>query len=164
MINYKLMTETKQIRKRLAKHLEGGEAFMSVTDMLKKVSFEDINTRPANLPYSFYELFFHVTFTQKDIVKFTCSDDYTEPKWPDFYWPKEKICKSVEQWETLKAEYTTDRERLKNFLLNEENQLLQPVKNGKDEQTLLREVTLVIEHTAYHAGQMLVILRLLNLH
>ena len=164
MINYKLMTETKQIRKRLAKHLEGSEAFMSVTDMLKKVSFEDINTRPANLPYSFYELFFHVTFTQKDIVKFTCSDDYTEPKWPDFYWPKEKICKSVEQWETLKAEYTTDRERLKNFLLDEENQLLQPVKNGKDEQTLLREVTLVIEHTAYHAGQMLVILRLLNLH
>ena len=35
-----------------------------------------------------------------------------------------------------------------------------PKKNGKDEQTLLREVMLVIEHTAYHTGQMLVLLRL----
>lgn len=158
------MSNEKQIRERLSKHLEGGEAYMSVVEMLKKISFEDINTRPANLPYSFYELFFHVTFTQKDIVKFTCSDDYTEPKWPDYYWPKEKTCKNADEWETLKAEYTTDRERLNNFLLNEENKLNEAVKNGKDEQTLLREIILVIEHTSYHAGQMLIILRLLNLH
>ncbi|MCZ4318701.1 DinB family protein [Aequorivita viscosa] len=158
------MSEEIKIRERLAKHLEGGEAFMPVVDMLEKISFEDINTRPANLPYSFYELFYHIVFTQKDIVKFTCSHDYTEPKWPDFYWPKEKTCRSAEEWKTLKAEYITDRERLKNFVLNEENKLTQPVKNGKGEQTLLREIILVTEHTAYHAGQMLIILRLLNLH
>ncbi|TXD71907.1 DinB family protein [Aequorivita antarctica] len=137
---------------------------MSVTEMLKKISFEDINTRPGNLPYSIYELFYHIVFAQKDIVKYTCSDDYTEPKWPDYYWPKEKICRSAVEWETLKAEYTTDRERLKIFLLKEENKLMQPVKNGKGEQTLLRETMLVIEHNAYHTGQMMVILRLLNLH
>ena len=158
------MSDEKQIRERLAKHLDSGEAFMPVTEMLKKISFEDINMRPGNLPYSLYELFYHVVFTQKDIVKFTCSDDYTEPKWPDYYWPKEKICKQQAEWETLKAEYITDRERLKNFLLDEENKLTQPVKNGKNEQTLLREVMLVIEHTAYHTSQMLVLLRLLNLH
>ncbi len=158
------MSEENHIRERLARHLDGGEAFMPVTEILKKISFEDINTRPANLPYSFYELFFHVTFTQKDIVKFTCSNDYTSPKWPDFYWPKEKTCKTEEDWKDIKAEYLTDRERLKKFLLNEENKLTQSVKNGKDEQTLLREILLVIEHTAYHTGQMLVVLRLLNLH
>ncbi len=158
------MSDEKLIRERLAKHLDGGEAFMPIVEMLKKISFEDINTRPANLPYSFYELFFHTVFTQKDIVKFCCSEDYIEPKWPDFYWPKEKICKSAEEWETLKAEYFTDRERLKNFLLDENNPLAQPVMNGKDEQTLLREILIVIEHTAYHSGQMLVVMRLLNIH
>jgi uncharacterized damage-inducible protein DinB len=158
------MSEINQIRDRLAKHLNGGEAFIPVSEMLKRISFEDINTRPANLPYSFYELLFHVTFTQKDIVKFTCSNDYTKPRWPDFYWPKEKICKNEEAWEDLKAEYFTDRERLKNFVLDEENNLTEAVRNGKGEQTLLREIVLVIEHTAYHSGQMLVILRLLNLH
>lgn len=158
------MYEEGKIRDRLSKHLEGGEAFLPVTEMLKKISFEEINTRPAYLPYSFYEVFFHLTFTQKDIVKFSCSDDYIESKWPDFYWPKEKICKSIEDWETLKAEYITDRNRFKNFLLNEENNLTLPVKNGNGEQTLLREVMLVIEHTAYHSGQLLVIMRLLKLY
>ncbi|WP_026451939.1 DinB family protein [Aequorivita capsosiphonis] len=158
------MSEEKFIREQLVKPLEGGEAFMPLTEMLKKISFEDINTRPDNLPYSLYELFFHIVFTQKDIVKFTCSDDYTEPKWPDYYWPKEKICRNEEEWETLNAEYLTDRERIKTFLLNKENKLTKPVKNGKDEQTLLREVTLLIEHTAYHTGQMLILMRLLNLH
>ncbi len=156
------MSEQEQIREQLARHLDGGEAFMPVEKMLQKISFEDINIRPANLPYSFYELFFHITFAQKDIVKFTCSEDYTEPKWPDYYWPKEKKCKSEDDWENLKAEYATDRERLKSFLLNNTNGLTKPVKNGKEKQTLLREILLVIEHTAYHTGQMLVILRLLN--
>ncbi len=158
------MSETKLIKERLSKHLYGGEAFMPLIDMLKIISFEDVNTRPSNLPYSFYELFYHVVFAQKDIVKFTCSDDYTEPKWPDYYWPKEKICRCEEEWINLKVEFLTDRERLKNFMINDENSLTQTVKNGKDEQTLLREILLVIEHTAYHTGQMMIILRLLNLH
>lgn len=158
------MSEEIKIREQLAKHLDGGEAFMPLTIMLKKISFEDINTRLDNLPYSLYELFFHIVFTQKNIVKFTCSNDYTEPKWPDYYWPKEKICRQEEEWETLKVEYIIDRDRLKNFLLNEENKLAEAVKNGKGAQTLLREVTLLIEHTAYHTGQMLILLRLLNLH
>ena len=158
------MSKNSLIRKRLAKHLEGGEAFMPVTEMLTKISFEEINTRVSNLPYSFYELFFHIVFTQKDIVKFTCSNDYSKPKWPDYYWPKEKVCRNKEDWESLKAEYLTDRERLINFLKDKNNSLTLPVKNGKDQQTLLREILLVIEHSAYHNGQMMVILRMLNLH
>lgn len=158
------MSEERNIRERLVKHLNGGEAFIPITKMLELISFEDINTRPSNLPYSFYELFFHITFTQKDIVKFTCSEDYTKPKWPEYYWPREKVCRSKEDWDSLKAEYTTDRERLKDFILDESNNLSKAVKNGKDEQTLLRETLLVIEHTAYHTGQMMVLLRLLNLH
>lgn len=158
------MTPDMILRKRLAKQLEGGEAFMPIFEVLKKITFEDLNTRPYNLPYSFYELFFHIAFTQKDIVKFTCSDDYTAPKWPDYYWPKEKKCKNRQDWENLKLDFFTDRERLKNFILDENNALDKPVKNGKDEQTLVREILLVIEHSAYHTGQLLIVLRLLNLH
>lgn len=158
------MDSNEIIRNRLAKHLEGGEAFMSIKEMLRQIPFSDINFRPENLPYSFYELFYHITYTQKDILDFTTKDSYQEHKWPDNYWPKEKKCKNEGEWKTLQAEYFDGRNRLKNFLLNFENDLTKPVKNGKDEQTLLREILLVIEHTAYHTGQMLIILRLLNLH
>lgn len=152
------------IRDQIAKHLEGGEAFMPIEKVLEKIDFDAVNTRPSDLPYSFYEVFFHIVFTQKDIVKFTCSDDYTKPKWPDYYWPKDKICRSREDWENLKAEYFTDRKRLKNFLLDESNLLDKAVKNSDENQTLIRELLLVIEHSAYHTGQLVVILRLLNLH
>lgn len=158
------MTTDRNIRKRLAQQLEGGEVSLPIEKVLEKISFEELNTRPYNLPYSFYELFYHIVFTQKDIVKFTCSDDYTTPKWPDYYWPKEKTCRSRDIWENLKADYQIDRKRLIDFVLDEANPLDQPVKNGKGEQTLLREVLLVIEHTAYHNGQLIALLRLLNLH
>lgn len=154
----------KIIRDQIAKHLEGGEAFMPIEKVLDKIDFDAVNRRPFDLPYSFYEVFFHIVFAQKDIVKFTCSDDYTKPKWPDYYWPKDKICRSREDWESLKAEYFTDRERLKKFLLDESNPLDKTVKNGDDKQTLIRELLLVIEHSAYHTGQLVIILRLLNLH
>ena len=67
------MSENKLIRERLAKHLDGGEAFMNLDKMLNEISFEKINIRPANLPYSFFELFYHITFTQKDILDFCAS-------------------------------------------------------------------------------------------
>lgn len=137
---------------------------MPIEKVIEKIDFDTINTRPFDLPYSFYEVFFHIVFAQKDIVKFTCSDDYTKPKWPDYYWPKDKICRSRDDWDNLKAEYFSDRTRLKQFLLDETNPLDQAVKNGKDDQTLFRELLLVIEHSAYHTGQLVVILRLLNLH
>lgn len=137
---------------------------MPIEKVIEKIDFDTINTRPFDLPYSFYEVFFHIVFAQKDIVKFTCSDDYTKPKWPDYYWSKDKICRSRDDWDNLKAEYFSDRARLKQFLLDETNPLDQAVKNGKDDQTLIRELLLVIEHSAYHTGQLVVILRLLNLH
>ncbi|NLN25105.1 MAG: DinB family protein [Bacteroidetes bacterium] len=152
------------VKKQLLKHLDGGEAFMPVSHMLNKISFDSINIRPAGLPYSFYQLFYHIVYTQKDIVKFVCSEDYIKPKWPDYYWPKDKNCKNPEQWENLKAEYFTDKERLKNFVLDDAHLLDAVVKNGKDDQTLIREILLVLEHTAYHTGQLLIVLRLLNLH
>lgn len=158
------MSNAEILREQLVRHLNGGEAFLPLMEIVKKISFEDINTRPNGLPYSFYELFFHVMYTQKDIVKFTCSDDYIKPKWPDYYWPKEKICKNRETWENLIAEYLADRKRIEKFILDQNNLLDQPVKNGKDDQILLREVLLIIEHSAYHTGQMLILLRLLNLY
>lgn len=152
------------IKNQLIKHLDGGEAFMPVSEMLDKIPFDSINIRPAGLPYSFYQLFYHIVYTQKDIVKFVCSEDYIKPKWPDYYWPKDRNCKNSKIWENLKAEYFTDKERLKNFTLEDVQSLGKVVKNGKDDQTLIREILLVIEHTAYHTGQLLVVLRLLNLH
>ncbi|WP_417887191.1 DinB family protein [Zunongwangia sp.] len=150
-------------RQQLVKHLDGGEAFMPITEVLNKISFEDLGKRITPLPYSFYEIFYHIRYAQKDILNYIVSDTYKTPNWPEGYWDKKEAPESKEDWESLKEQFFAERQQLANYILDETNDLDEPVKNSKNH-TLLRELMLVIEHNAYHLGQLIVILRLLGDH
>lgn len=153
----------KKIREQLVKHLQGGEAFTPVEDLLEEIPFDKLGIVPEGLPYSFYQLFYHIRLAQHDILEFSRNPDYESPAWPDGYWPREKGPASEQEWQELTASYFKERKELSNYLSNPENDLLSPFPHGSG-QTLLREALLVIEHTAYHTGQLLVVLRLLGLH
>ncbi|MFN4763093.1 DinB family protein [Gillisia sp. Q332] len=157
------MADFFEIRKQISKHLEGGAAFMPVEEMLKNIKFDKLGERPGKLPYSFYELFYHIKFAQKDILDYCTAEKYESHHWPDEYWPKEKAPASQVDWKQLKADYFAERHQLSDFLLNPENDLLTPVRKGTNH-SLLREILLVIEHTAYHNGQLLILLRQLGLY
>ncbi len=157
------MEETFEIRKQLSKHLEGGAAFMPLEELLKKIKFDSLGIRPGQLPYSFYELFYHIRFAQKDILEYCTAENYKTHNWPDDYWPEEKVPSSQDDWEQLKTDYFRERKQLSKFLLNPENDLMAPVRKGTNH-SLLREILLVIEHTAYHNGQLLIVLRQLGLY
>ncbi|MFO8147984.1 MAG: DinB family protein [Bacteroidota bacterium] len=157
------MEDILEIRKQLSKHLKGGAAFVPVEEMLKMITFDSLGERPGKLPYSFYELFYHIRFAQKDILDYCSAEKYESHNWPDDYWPKEKAPESQTDWEQLKTDYFKERQQLADFLLNPKNDLLNPVRKGT-KHSLLREILLVIEHTAYHNGQLLIILRQLGLY
>lgn len=146
------------IKDQILKHLEGGEAFMPLHEVLEKFSFEYLGVRMAGLPYSPYEMFYHIVFTQKDILDFCTSDEYKTRKWPDDYWPDQLAPKDEKEWEELRKTYFDDRDKLIAFAQNSD--LSKVVKHG-DHQTLIRELLLVIEHTAYHTGQLVVLARLI---
>jgi len=157
------MKKEKDLRKQIGKHLEGGLAYASIESFLDAIPFEKTGVRPSGLPYSFYEIFFHITFAQKDILEYTISGSYETHQWPDDYWPDKTGPDSEEEWEDLKEEYFEDRRLFKEFILDLNNDLNQPVRNS-EEHTLLREIFLVVEHTAYHTGQLLIIQRLLDVY
>ncbi|TRO65338.1 DinB family protein [Christiangramia sabulilitoris] len=157
------MISDKESRKQLVAHLEGGLAYASIESFIDAIPFGKIRKRPSGLPYSFYEVFFHIWFAQKDILDYINSPEYSPKEWPTDYWPDVPEPASEEEWEDLKANYFEDRKLLKDHLLNEEFDLGQPVLNSQDH-TLLREILLVIEHTAYHTGQLLLIQRLLGVY
>ena len=136
---------------------------MPVDEMLKKIPLEHLAIRPQGLPYSFYELFYHMWFTQRDILQYGLDPKYTAPSWPQDYWPREKSPGSEEDWNRLKNDFFEDREKLKVLILAEDNDLTNPVPSN-NKHTIFREILLVIEHTSYHSGQLLIILRHLGLH
>ncbi|HER41291.1 MAG TPA: DinB family protein [Salinimicrobium catena] len=151
------------LKEQLVRHLKGGEAFMPIEEMLKKIPFSELGKRPAGLPYSFYELFSHIRSTQKDILDYCTKIDYSSHNWPDDYWPKEKAPENEPAWESLKKAYFTEREELSKLILSPEKELSDPVPSA-EKHSLFREVLLVIEHTSYHSGQLLILLRHLGLH
>ena len=152
-----------EYRQQLINHLRGGEAFMPIDELVDKVPFEILGERPSELPYSFYEIFYHIKYAQKDILEFCTADSYKTPNWPDDYWPGATAPENEVTWKKMKSDYFKEREEFASFILEESNDLLSPVKNAKD-QSLLREAMLVVEHTAYHTGQLLIISRLLGVY
>lgn len=157
------MNDDKALRKLLVKHLEGGQAFSTISEFLEEIKFESLGERPHGLPYSFYELFYHIRFAQKDILDYCTAHSYTSHDWPEDYWPSKQKPDTAEEWESLKDSFFKERKQLANFIMDEQNELLLPVKHS-DSHTLIRELMLVIEHNAYHMGQLAIVLRLLGLH
>ncbi len=152
-----------KLKEQLVFHLRGGEAFMPIDELLKKIPFSDLGKRPAGLPYSFYEIFCHIRFTQKDILEYCTQSDYSAPKWPDNYWPKNNAPENEAVWEKVKKEYIAERKELEKLILSSEMELSHHVPSSQNH-SYLREILLVIEHTSYHTGQLLILLRHLGLH
>lgn len=151
------------LKAQLLKHLKGGEAFMPIDELFEKINYKSLGDRPVGLPYSFYEIFYHIRYAQKDILDFCISENYLLPNWPADYWPSDKAPESKQEWKKLKADFFEERLLLSEFIEDESTDLLAIAKHG-EKQSVLRELMLVIEHNAYHTGQLVTILRLLGLH
>ncbi len=149
------------MKQTLTKHLKSGAAFTGIADFIDEIPFDKLGKRPNGLPYSFYEVFYHIYFAQKDILDFCTADTYQAHDWPDDYWPKKQKPENEKDWEDLKNSFFKDRHNLSDWLNTEENKLENIVKNGED-QTVFREVLLVLEHNAYHTGQLMILSRLLG--
>lgn len=150
-----------KLRKQLVSHLKGGQAFSSIDSLIDKISFEKIGVVPDGLPYSFYQQFYHIRIAQLDILDYCRDDNYRAPNWPDDYWPDESAPSGNSEWNTLIQNYFDERDVFCEMIMDSSNDLFEPFEANPDH-NLLREAELVIEHTAYHTGQLYIIYRLLK--
>jgi hypothetical protein len=118
-------------------------------------------SRPAGLPYSPWELLEHLRITQRDILDFCRDANYSEPRWPDEYWPGSPAPASVEAWEESVAAFRRDREELAKLARDRGVELFARIPHGSG-QTYLRELLLVADHNAYHLGELVAVRRLLG--
>lgn len=149
------------LRQQLAQNLRAGNAHMSFEDAVARFPEAHINMRPENVNYTFWHLVEHLRLTQADILRYVTDPDYQEMEWPRDYWPAKDAEATRAEWEASIEGFLQDREVLAGMVEDEDNDLLMPAPSHA-EHTLLREVLIIIDHNAYHTGELAILRQVAN--
>ena len=87
--------------------------------------------------------------------------EYEELDWPEEYWPELSSPESKEQFKQSVQDIRDGITEMKNMVRDTENDLHAPFPHGNG-QTLFREAMLIVDHNAYHIGQIVQVRRLLG--
>lgn len=156
------MNDQSRIRELLLEQLSGRNAHVDFDRAVENLVIKDVGIRPNRLPHSIWELVEHIRIAQHDILDFSRNSDYTSLSWPDDYWPDTQQPASQKQWEEALATIREDHQGMVDLIMNKEKDLLEPIPHG-DGQTLFREAMLIVDHNAYHIGQIVLVRRALDI-
>jgi len=134
---------------------------MSLDDAVADLPASLRGRKPDGLPYSPWQLLEHIRITQHDILDFCRNPKYKEIAWPDDYWPTSAAPPSDSAWDASVRQIHNDRAGLEALARDESLDLAARIPHGTG-QTYLREILLVIDHTANHMGELIVVSRLLG--
>jgi len=150
------------IRDHLARALAWQEAQVGFDKAVAGIPPDKRGARPAGFDHSLWQQVEHIRLAQEDILDFCLNPKYEHTKtWPDDYWPAAEPA-SDKAWDDSLAAFARDREALQR-LARETPDLIAAVPTGKPTQTYLRAILLVIDHSAYHVGQIVDLRRALGI-
>lgn len=150
------------LRENLVQLLRGGSAHVEILSALKDFPPKLYGAKRQNAPHSAWELLEHVRIASLDIWEFSTSDQYVEKKWPEDYWPKTAEPPSKEAWHNSVRALKEVLEAFEKLIQNPDTNLYAQIPWGKKDQTLLREVLLVADHTSYHIGALVYLRKILD--
>lgn len=150
------------IRDHLARALAWQEAQVGFDKAVAGIPLAKRGARPAGFDHSLWQQVEHIRLAQEDILDFCLNAKYEHTKtWPDDYWPAAEPASDT-AWDDSLAAFARDREALQR-LARETPDLTAAVPTGKPTQTYLRAILLVIDHSAYHVGQIVDLRRALGI-
>jgi hypothetical protein len=153
--------DEKKLREQLVYSLTGKGAHMSFEQAVKGFPKALIGTRIPHLAHTAWQQLFHLRVAQWDIMEFS-RGPHESPKWPEGYWPTQDAPEKPSMWDETVEKFRSDLAEMIALVRDQKNDLLLPFPHG-DGQTLLREALLVIDHNAYHVGQLVDLRRLLEI-
>ena len=151
------------IRDHLARALAWQEAQVGFDKAVAGIPADKRGARPPGCSHSLWQQIEHIRIAQQDILDFCVNAKYEHTrKWPDDYWPAAPEPGSAAAWDDSLAAFARDRGAMQR-LARETADLTAPVPTGNSKQTYLRAILLVIEHGAYHVGQIVDLRRALGI-
>ena len=146
-------------RRELVSHLSEEHAHVSFDTAVENFPAELRGTRPHGLPHSAYQLVEHLRIAQWDIIEYARNPKHKSPEFPGGYWPQSPEPPDAEAWERSIAAFRADRKKLVAAL--EKLDVLAPIEHANN-QSLASKTVLLIDHNAYHLGQLILLRRLLS--
>ena len=155
------MDSQKQFRQQILDYLSDAHAHAPFDQAVKGLPLSAVNKKLKGMPYSFWELLEHTRLSQNDIIEFVINPKYQDKAWPEDYWPSKKPATKA-MWDKSIKSFRSDLAMLIKLVKDPKTDLLAKIPHGQG-QTILREVILIIDHNAYHVGEMVVLRRMMGL-
>jgi len=158
------MTDTLDpLRTQLVRALDWEEAHAGFDKAVGGLSPDKRGARAEGFDHSAWQLLEHMRLAQQDLLDFCANAQYSHTMtWPDDYWPASPAPSTAEDWEASIAGFHSDREQLRELVKDDGIDLFSLVPTGTGQQTYLRTIMLVIDHNAYHVGQLVALRRALG--
>jgi hypothetical protein len=156
------LTPEERTRHDLLQLLNGRNAHMDIADATANFPVEHINSRPPNVPYTFWHLVEHLRLAQADILEFIVDARYEAPAWPEDYWPAPDTRASEEEWLQSLAAFATDQAQLAALVQDPQTDLTAELPHAPG-YTIFREILLVADHNAYHVGELAILRQVMGL-
>jgi hypothetical protein len=156
-----MQSNTPAVIRNLEESLLRGNAHISFEEAVNGIPLSHLGETPGGLPYTIWQLAEHIRITQWDIVEFSNHAEHRSPQWPEGYWPKKRTPADAGEFKRSVEQTVTDRQAFIGLLHQAGEDIFTPFPYG-DGQSLFREALLIIDHTSYHVGEILVIRRLLG--
>ncbi|HUV08410.1 MAG TPA: DinB family protein [Spirochaetia bacterium] len=147
------------VRDLLIYQLSGHGAHIPFSTAVKDFPLTLAGKRFPGLAHTAWGLVFHLWIAQRDMVEYVRDPDHESLPYPSGYWPKEDAPKDAKEWERTIKSFDRDLESMKAMVRDPERDLFAPI-TGDSDWALLQQAVMMIDHNAYHIGQ-LVDLRML---
>lgn len=150
------------LRATLARSLAWNEAHATFDHAVADLPAHLRGVRPPGVPWSAWQLVEHIRVAQRDILEFSLPDEYHAMKWPDDYWPGDPEPPSEAAWDESVATVRRDRDAFARLAVDAAIDLAGTTPHGSGAQTQMRAILLVLDHNAYHVGQLVLLRRFLG--
>ena len=145
------------LKREIVSSLKGEGAHVSFDEAIAGIDEKYYGAEVKGLPYTLWRELQHMQLSLRDILDYIRDPNYQEKEWPEGYWPKQKAPPNKEAWTKCVKAFRADVKELIKLVTDPKTDLLKPIPHVKNGPALLHECLLVIDHNAYHIGQIILI-------
>ena len=153
--------EIQILRQQLAKYLETSEAHASWRESFAEMPPELRGAKVPGSPHTPWQMLEHLRIAQWDIAGFSRDAKHVSPDFPAGYWSPTAAPPDDSAWDASVRAFRSDAESMRKLVLDPKTDLFAKIPHS-DGKTILREALLLIDHNAYHLGQLVLLRRLLD--